>query len=81
MIKYHFYKQGTEPDLPGLRYANHAHGIWGYLAPQSLKWYMGYKDIQTMESELKQAENSHKRNAQSMTNQVRRKKRAHSRYS
>jgi hypothetical protein len=54
-MKLHFYKQGTEPDLPGLRYADQSNGIWGYLAPQSLKWYLGYKDIQTLENELKQA--------------------------
>ena len=80
-MKLHFYKQGTEPDLPGLRYADASHGVWGYLAPQSLKHYLGYKTLDQMENELKQAENSHKRNAQSMTNQVRRIKRAHSRYS
>ena len=52
MIKLHFYKQGTDPELPGLRYSDASHGIWGYLAPQSLNWYLGYKDIQTMENEL-----------------------------
>ena len=54
-MKLHFYKQGTAPELPGLRYADASRGIWGYLSPQSLKWYLGYKDIQTMENELKQA--------------------------
>lgn len=57
MTKYHFYKQGTEPDLPGCKYSDHSRGIWGFLAPVSLKYYLGYKTVDDMEKQLKQAEN------------------------
>lgn len=56
MIKYHFYKQGTEPDLPGCKYSDYSRGIWGFLAPVSLKYYLGYKTLDDMEKQLKQAE-------------------------